>query len=537
MAYFPSFQFARPLTIPPFNLFYPSLSPLILHDGFLSPLPTFPIDGLNTHFVPSRPASPMALPSTAIFTIDLLDDYYNTSDVKSLDITCTTGKSPAATNSTPLAPPRPVSPTENPQRPPIRPNPTQRSNFALEPNPFEQFFSRTSHHSQSSVSDRTTPPRGGEATSIKHNTLPPLSSLTSPAAADPSQFPWLANHSLRTGPLSPAMLAGPQPLHDHHPNHNPSNLRPGANAENSANAEGGFDSNTFRTGFTPGTGSGFTPGYGALMNGNFSSLPMPSPNTAAFLNMVTNSTPLGEGGDGGPSNPQGHHVHDGQHPHPPSAIPPHLQHHGLSHLHGHSDVQQETITPNTLSALTGVFNDMNRANGNAPHPSPAQYFSSQNMRSHGPSPVRQVDYAQQSANAASQAANGLFLLSQAHQELSKREEAEGRQGSPVTAKKTAISVGPAGSGKLAIEGGGQKRKSDAGPSGKPIPAKKGKKNGVSSTPTPDMMTKMESRSPSFSMGTDDDMGDMGDGDNKNETEEEKRKNFLERNRQGTRIGS
>ena len=372
---------------------------------------------------------------------------------------------------------------------------------------------------------------------MKHNTLPPLSSLTSPTAADPSQYPWMSSHSLRAGPLSPAMLAGPRHPNGHHPNHHSSSGRPGTQGENNATTEGGFDPTSFRTGFTPGTGSGFTPGYGSLMNGNFSALPMPSPNTAAFLNMVTNSTPLGEGDDGPSANPS---AHNGHHTHPPSAIPLHLQHHGLSHMPSHSEVQQETITPNTLSALTGVYNDMNRANANAPHPPQAPYFS-QGMHGshgshgpHGPPPVPQVDYAQQSANAASQAANGLFLLSQAHHELSKREEAEGQR-SPVTARIPSGGTLPPASATSA-NGAGQKRKPDANMTSKPTSAKRGKK-GPASTPTPDKLAKLESASPGFSMmGSDDEDGDgKGSLENKNETEEDKRKNFLERNRQGERL--
>lgn len=430
----------------------------------------------------------------------------------------------------------------NPQRPSIRPNPAQsaqRSKFDLEPNPFEQSFSKGSHHSNSSGSLRTTPPRGGDATSIKHNALPPLSSLTSPAAADPSQFPWLASQSLRTGPLSPAMLAGPQP-NPHH--HGASGLRNGT-TDNHDNQQGGaFDSNNFRTGFTPGTGSGFTPGYSSLMNGtNFGALPLPSPNTAAFLNMVTNATPIGENGPG--SEHQPHQMEHHQHGplHPPSALPPHLQHHGLSHLSEHQ-VQQDTITPNTLSALTGVFNDMTR--GVPQHQQQPPYYAQAMHNPHAPpQPIPQPipghpDYAQQSANAASQAANGLFLLSQAHQELSKREE-EGRVTTPITAKKVppgAVPPGPIhpmnGNG-MGVMGPvqGQKRKSDVGIV-KPPAAKKGKK--ASLTASDIIKAKHESASPDFGMMMDDD--DDGEErlgpDGKPETEEDKRKNFLERNRQG-----
>lgn len=232
------------------------------------------------------------------------------------------------------------------------------------------------------------------------------------------------------------MLTGPQ-------------NRAGGKASNGADGEHeAFDSSNFRTGFTPGTGSGFTPNFSSMMGGSgFSNLPMPSPNTAAFLNMVTNATPIE--GDTNENSTSQHTTSQ-----PPSAIPPHLQqaHHGLSHISNHTDIGQDTITPNTLSALTGVVNDMNRQgsgmggpqgppNFYPPHTMPPQHHQpvphpngNGNVTGNGvpypPGPgAPHVDYAQQSANAASQAANGLFLLSQAHQELSKREE-EGRRPVP-----------------------------------------------------------------------------------------------------------
>lgn len=524
-------------------------------------------------------------------------------------------KSPQNSTAQPVA--APGSP--NPQRPPIRPNVAVRSKFELEPNPFEQSFSRSSHHSSSSLSeDREqrgkTPPRGGDATSIKHHALPPLSSLTSPAAADPSQFPWLANQSLRTGPLSPAMLAGPTQAGNHQASS--STLRPSEGTVGQNDQP--FDGTTFRTGFTPGTGSGFTPGYNSLMNGtSFGALPMPSPNTAAFLNMVTNSTPLGEGetgaGQGQDQNQAAHSLTQ-----PPSAIPPHMQsHHGLSHL-APADAGQDTITPNTLSALTGVFNDMNRQqvqaqhpgqmnpshppmhgpaagqthptyypmHGPAPPPLPQAHHAHphSHMAGMGMPPPPHIDYAQQSANAASQAANGLFLLSQAHQELSKREEERGGPtnpvagagtgpGAPLMGKRTSVGSVPPGSGKPPLSAGmsaggggsgtgvGQKRKSDtisgsaltSGGTGKG--AKKGKKNAggaaavnIDNSPTNSngrmgagrngSSVKDESASPAFgfnSDGEDEDGYGGGNGLNSSgrpETEEEKRKNFLERNRQG-----
>ncbi|RXK35979.1 hypothetical protein M231_06748 [Tremella mesenterica] len=393
--------------------------------------------------------------------------------------------------------------SDGPQRPPIRPVVGQKSSrFDLEPNPFEQSFSNPPNKE----AREGTPPRGGEATSLKHNALPPLASLTSPAAADPLQFPWLANQSLRTGPLSPAMLAGPQPSSGNDvPPHHSSNLREG----NGGNPEP-FDT-PFRTGFTPGTGSGFTPGYTSLMAGNFaSSLPMPSPNTAAFLNMVTNGTPI-EGHAGGQESSTTSDSQSHSHDQPPSAIPPHMQPsghpHGLAHINANPNMSQETITPNTLSALTGVFNDMNRSNAPPFYPPavmgpPGPPVAPIHPHAH---PHPPVDYAQQSANAASQAANGLFLLSQAHQELSKREE-EGRGDRRTSVGSTTKMTGT-------------KRKSDTGVGGQKG-AKRGKKMS-------EPLNKEESTSPTFSFSEDDERKPDG----RPETEEEKRKNFLERNRQ------
>lgn len=492
-----------PCTPPPPLL--PVQSPIILHNGFLSPPPAFPIDALSTHLAPtSRAPSPIALPFASVFDFD--DDE--------------TGKSPK------VQPARPQSQGENPVRPPARPHSAVRSKFDLEPNPFDVSFSKSSYHSNSDLSERNTPPRGTDATAIKHNALPPLSSLTSPAAADPSQFPWLASQSLRTGPLSPAMLAGPAQANGQANAPRPAEGQP---------SEGTFDQNTFRTGFTPGASTGFTPNYSSLMAGNFaSSLPMPSPNTAAFLNMVTNSTPMeGAAGENGQA-PQA--PAEGQPPHPPTAIPPHMQqHHGLAHLqpqqHG-GEMGQETITPGTLSALTGVFNDMNR--GVPPHaPHPPQFFQpgmphpppGMPPHTHAHQGAPHADYAQQSANAASQAANGLFLLSQAHQELSKREE-EGRGTAPLMGKRAVSNLPPNARPQPpqnASSTAGTKRKSDAGQA---KAGKKGKKN------TPE--DKMESASPNFDSDDDAD-GDKRSNNGKPETEEDKRKNFLERNRQGETI--
>lgn len=473
---------------------------------------------------------------------------------------------------------KPADQASEVQRPPIRPNAVARSRLEQEPNPFEQSFRDSHGPGRPGTSDRDTPPRGTDATSTRHNALPPLSSLTSPAAADPTQFPWLANQSLRSGPLSPAMLTGPQGANQ---SSTSNNLR-----SNEANADGGFESSSFRTGFTPGTGSGFTPGYNSFINSSLNSLPIPSPNTAAFLNSITNVTPLGESSEvaqaaaAAAAQAQGQTASNSssasqtsqpatEQLQPPSAIPPHMQPHShhphpLSHAHSPANNHsahpgQDTITPNTLNALTGVFGDMSRASAGAPGQN--QFFAP-SMSAHPGHPghpghphtahpgmpgvagvpgvhgvpghpgvqlpMGYVDYAQHNANAASQAANGLFLLSQAHQELSKREEAEGTPGSGIGGPTGRSTRGGKGANTPTPQTG-SKRKSDGAARGN---AKKGKKaTGAAAAASIQAQKKGGSTSGSGN-GSEDEEDGSDRKDQKFETEEEKRKNFLERNRQG-----
>ncbi|EFQ98296.1 AtfA protein [Nannizzia gypsea CBS 118893] len=126
------------------------------------------------------------------------------------------------------------------------------SHLSFEPNPFEQSFGNT-------ASD--TPGK---------SILPPVASLTSPAMPGTSTsggFNW--PNSLRAGPLSPAMLAGPAGPNDYFdgitrgfPTPNESSLRTGLNA-------------------------GLTPGGGGSM------FPAPSPGPSALLQQLPsgNTTP------------------------------------------------------------------------------------------------------------------------------------------------------------------------------------------------------------------------------------------------------
>lgn len=115
-----------------------------------------------------------------------------------------------------------------------------------EPNPFEQSFSV------------------GNGDSTPKAILPPASAITSPAPliGGPSTYNFM--NSLRSGPLSPAMLQGPI-----------------------SNGPLGFDTHHIRSGLTPnesGIRTGLTPG------GSGSMFPVPSPSTSGLFQLGT-STP------------------------------------------------------------------------------------------------------------------------------------------------------------------------------------------------------------------------------------------------------
>ncbi|KAG8984510.1 hypothetical protein FRB90_005263, partial [Tulasnella sp. 427] len=418
--------------------------------------------------------------------------------------------------------------------PPVRPppRPFKRANLSLEQNPFEVSFSQSSSsvvrptspraNSNNSIANsendasnhsrnpsdagpnnnNANPTAGGQKASPKP-TLPPLSAIEGPTREGGPSFPWGFSAalndagSLRSGPLSPAMLPGPR---------QDGAAGPGGAASHGT-SHGYFDAPTlsFRTGLTPGIGrTGLTP-----LVGGPASFPPPSPNTAAFLAMVTNP--------GGATNQQ------------------------VSQLTGGA-----TITPNTLSALTGT------------------------LMQH---------------NAAAAAANGLFLLSQAHQELTKREEQQQQAAAQAEAAAAAQNARggntrrastmaqnaqqPPAAAAAAAGNGHNKRKSGdvsaptqaSRPGGKRARGSTAGTTAVAASPT--LPTRQSSRRKksevSFNVSEvdspeqdemsidEDDMeamlaeGQAGvptplggpgrAGQKKFETEEEKRRNFLERNRQ------
>ncbi|CAE6400097.1 unnamed protein product [Rhizoctonia solani] len=395
----------------------------------------------------------------------------------------------------------------NASRPGVRP--IARTTFDLEPNPFEQSFSRSSGTSVHTLANgnrspgstrraspgpngTTLPPPVGNGPETPKPVLPPLASLSSPGGPNAFGHWGLGSSglsgSLRSGPLSPALLNGPKDQ----------------SGRVNGTGVGGWDPShpAFRTGLTPDVGrTGLTPLVGGPV-----SFPPPSPNTAAFLAMVTNHTSGVSGGMTVGGALTGDMV-------PGSSA---------------------TITPGTLTALVNSMSQTN--NQNQPHPLsmshlPGRFGQNNNQqneqRNQGQFPPNSYQnstdpYHGAAQTAAAAAANGLFLLSQAHQELTKREEAAQAASQPTGSKRN-----------NSVSGGHNKRKStDSGPS-KPV-AKK----------TRSTRSKRGRQSDDDGEGSDDDdMSDM-EGESyepegskntskpkKAETEEEKRKNFLERNRQ------
>lgn len=358
-------------------------------------------------------------------------------------------------NGGPAAPPAPAATAASAARPPLR------SNFDLEPNPFEQSFS-TSHSSTSLTSHATEKDDNKRSTSPKP-LLPPLAAITS----SETPFGWSTGlNSLRSGPLSPAMLTGPQ--------QGSTGLTPFTSDHHSSFG---------RTGLTPGTG--LTP-----LIGGPSSFPPPSPNTAAFLAMVTNG----------------------------------------SSAAAMSSAVSATITPNTLAAITGAIQSSLPTSNHPPHPlsvshvppqpatfdptnqrsSPSEsstsYFQQQPHHQHQQQANGDM-YAASAGSAAANAANALYLLSQQHKEITDRAEAAGNA---QAAKR------------------GSKRKSMDGPPPPSPPATRAKKSRAAKGRS----RSKKDDSPDFSDESDDDMPEPPSKSSKKpETEEEKRKNFLERNRQ------
>ncbi|KAK9477331.1 hypothetical protein V1514DRAFT_334135 [Lipomyces japonicus] len=194
-------------------------------------------------------------------------------------VTVTTAASSTATSTT-TAPPLPPTTTTTTGKSSRHASATK---FDLEPNPFEQSF----------ASKESTPNSAGKLVGPGQTTaaaaaaaaalLPPVASIASPSSLLGSGGPSSANYwginSLRSGPLSPAMLQGPQ-------SSTPSSSSLAGNGTTSSVGGGVLsfvDAHHLRTGLTPnesGIRTGLTPG------GSGSIFPAPSPTTAALFGLV-----------------------------------------------------------------------------------------------------------------------------------------------------------------------------------------------------------------------------------------------------------
>ncbi|PWN48709.1 hypothetical protein IE53DRAFT_182124 [Violaceomyces palustris] len=440
-----------------------------------------------------------------------------------------------------------MSETATAKRPPAhsgrRSPPRANAKHHLEPNPFEQSFSsgpselaqdrktdlKNAHTRQGSLatpplstrpgaayrdrqpSKNQSSPNGDPTSSTPKPLLPPVASITSPAN-ETSQYPWGSSlsSSLRSGPLSPAMLAGPQNPH--------------------------FDPSTFRTGFTPDL-SNFKTGLTPLGGGAIS-FPPPSPNTAAFLAMVTNSSAPGTSGAtitpntlsaltgavsshvDGPgaslsTQPQGFSRPLDSHDQFDLAFS-RTFHNNDRPQHAGSKLRTALGDASSESVSSSVSPHMVQRPLNGAGLGPANHQQQQEQQQ------QQQQPQQQQQQQASQAASGLFLLSQAHQEISKREGEGSTLKSSQNQSNSDHQQGKTKGAKAAKHAGaGAKRK-------KPR-VKKAQSEASSGAGMDDHDENGSDDGGDEGDGNDDGNGRGDDGDeNQND---EKRKNFLERNRQ------
>lgn len=173
---------------------------------------------------------------------------------------------------------------------------SKQSTFDLEPNPFEQSFASGGNNRNGSENKPTTTPGGTQSIATpggRRHVLPPVASITSPSSllpnpTTPGTQSWA--NSLRSGPLSPAMLQGPQnnpallqqqqqqqqQMNTNTTNNTTTSTANGATIATSNNTNNNNNLSMFMSGFRR---SGITPG------GSGSMFPTPGPATAAILGL------------------------------------------------------------------------------------------------------------------------------------------------------------------------------------------------------------------------------------------------------------
>lgn len=352
-----------------------------------------------------------------------------------------------------------------------------RGSLSLEPNPFEQSFGGNSQPE--------TP--GGTKLPSVHALTSPSSLLPGTSGATP--FNW-GGGSLRTGPLSPAMLSGPTDYFtdSHH-------LRGGFPTPNES---------SLRSGLTPG-GSG-------------SMFPAPSPNSSALFAQLASGgatpstidfhrTALSAASKREPTN--------GTHPPQQAATTSQPQEMPIPAPVVKTEPKPASgpFDPHDNDAANGLFM-LAQGNRNGAPQGTTQFAAA---AGHGavpvhPPPPQAVQPAQSAAMPAH--TNGGSV------DLSARGVSEGSIGSDGSDQPKSNARGKGKKNPPAING---RRKADE-PAAKAPPTKKAKGNANNA-----IMNGAMSVEPS----DDDDDDDMGDDDGKDKskmTDEEKRKNFLERNR-------
>ncbi|KAI5859753.1 Aft1 HRA domain-containing protein [Durotheca rogersii] len=372
-------------------------------------------------------------------------------------------KSEAASNSEPG---RPLAPPPKPGEDYFS------SNLSLEPNPFEQSFGT-----------------GGTVETPGGTKLPSVAALTSPSSLLPGNgntpFNW-GGGSLRTGPLSPAMLSGP------------------------ANDYFGDTSHTLRGGFTPNESSlrtGLTPGGGGSM------FPAPSPNSQALFAQLASGTAT-------PSTIDFHRTAmsaaaaKANHDKPlPQAVTSQPQEPTSSAVKSESKPTSGAFDPHDNDAANGLFMLAQGAQGR--NGTQAQYpvGGSQPLHAHPAAPPPNASSNNTNNTSPHMNGNGAPAPPPAR---GVSEAASGASEDSEPSKPNARGKGKRGSAVVSVVNG--RRKAEDTPTKQPA----NKKTKTASSSNGDMDNSSEDE--------DDDKAN-NDGQSKSKmTDEEKRKNFLERNR-------
>lgn len=345
------------------------------------------------------------------------------------------------------------------------------SQLSLEPNPFEQSFGTG---------------QGQEVQTPGGTKLPSVAALTSPSSLLPGSgttpFNW-GGGSLRTGPLSPAMLSGP------------------------ANDYFGDTSHTLRGGFTPNESSlrtGLTPG------GSGSMFPAPSPNSQALFAQLAS---------GGAT---------------PSTLDFHRTAMNAAAAKATRD-QPQIQTQNQTTATTQASETNGVAVKSESKPASGSFDPHDNDAANGLFMLAQG--AQQRNGAQTQYPVGGSQLGHAHPAPANQANASpqmGTNGNTMGPTASARGVSEAGSGiseesepaKPATRGKGKRGSTSA------VPATNGRRK-AEEPPAKQPASKKAKSAPSLDgdepSSDEDDKDDDHPGKSKM-TDEEKRKNFLERNR-------